>query len=145
MHISKNNPIMKKLFLTACLVMASVITAHAQVQPNGYVTPTTITLGESTTFIRDGSTPAGFAWSEATLWRPDGGYIVLGHVYTTPSSQAITPDAPGTYSIQYRLVDVNYDYQDQWITFTVLSPSNTGGGSGGDGGGDGGGVQLRQN
>ncbi len=131
---------MKKLLLAACLVLACQIAAHAQIQPAGYVSATTIAVGQSTTFYREGETPAGFGWTEATLWLPDGSYIVLGHVYTPSFFQSVGPTVPGTYWIQYRLVDVNQGYADQWISFTVVAnPGGPGGGGGGGGGGDDGG------
>jgi len=135
---------MKKLLLAACLVLACQVAVHAQIQPNGYVSDQTITAGGYTTFYREGDTPAGFGWTEATLWNPDGSYLVLGHQYTPSYSQPVGPTVPGTYWIQYRLVDVNQDYADQWISFTV-TPSNSGGPGNGGGPGDNPGDPRDQN
>lgn len=100
-------------------------TVFAQVSPNGYVTNSYFALGGSTTFVRDGSTANAFAWTEATLWNPDSSYTVLGNDYSgLPFSQSVTPSkGPGTYWIQYRLVDEFYNYEDQWISFTVYQPN----------------------
>lgn len=81
---------------------------------------TSIALGESITLTRDGiSTSAGFAWTEATAWLPGGGYDVLGNSSIKPSTTVYTPSLRGDYSIQFRYVDADYSYRDQWITFTV--------------------------
>ena len=116
---------MRKLLL-ALLVPLIAALGTAQVTPNGYVTATSLTEGQSTTFVRQGSTPAGFAWSEATLWHPAGGHTVLGQVQQNPYSQSITPSGGyGTYWIQFRLVDANIAFADQWISFKVNPPAPT--------------------
>jgi hypothetical protein len=90
------------------------------VSPDGSVSTPLIVApngtSPETSFTRDGYCSAGFAWSEATLWDPDGGDTVLGNEYVTPYSQDVFVGAGyGVYWIQYRLVDVDYDYEDQWI------------------------------
>jgi hypothetical protein len=91
---------------------------------NGSSPGCTITNDESNvSFYRGGICPNGFAWSEATLWLLSG-EIVLGNQYTQNGTSTITGESyltqgAGTYSIQYRLVDVDYNYTDQWLTIGV--------------------------
>jgi len=110
----------------------------AQVYPNGSVSTPGTFVGVDVTFTRNGSTPHGFAWSEATLWKPSGDYV-LGNEYTalpytqTVSGSTMLNQGVGTYTIQYRLVDLTYNYADQWIPINVLttysgSSSNSNGG-----------------
>jgi len=94
-------------------------------EPSGSVSPSTITNDSyNVTFERAGTCPNGFDWSEATLWLLSGD-IVLGNEYTAlPYYQTITgstelTQGKGTYQIQFRLVDVDYNYTDQWINITV--------------------------
>jgi hypothetical protein len=72
------------------------------------------------TLTRDGiSTSAGFGWTEVTVWLPDGSADVLGNDYSKPTSTVYTPPLNGEYTIQFRYVDADNSYRDQWITFTV--------------------------
>ena len=90
--------------------------------PMGSLSATCIALGESITFYRNGiSTRAGFGWTEATLWKPDYYYAheVLGNHSCTGTTDTITPTSRGEHSIQFRYVDANYAYRDQWLTFVV--------------------------
>lgn len=111
----------------------------------GWISPTA-TLSKSSvngpsdslTFQRDGSAEVGVAWTEATLWYPGSGNQVLGHAGYPPHGAGFSFDEPfpsqtlhgvanGQHAVQFRLVDNNIDYQDQWLYFTGY---NFGGGSG---------------
>lgn len=92
--------------------------AFGEVYPNASVNRMELQLGESIILTQAGETPSGFGWTENVIWRPDGRYEVLsgtslGSINYTPTS------GPGLYSYQFRLVDVNHDYADQWLTFIV--------------------------
>lgn len=86
--------------------------------PNASISPGSINDGESVVITRDGSATRGIAWTEATVWAPDGSYDVLGN--SGLGSSVYTPhNGPGVYSLQFRLVDNDINYADQWVTFAV--------------------------
>jgi len=117
-----------KLVATACAILASSVSSLSAwtIVPNNSASPTVILVGDNVTLSRSGTCSNGFAWSEATLWYPTGTTpddYVIGDVYVNPSQQTFqtpqsgtTGTALGTYSIQNRLVDVDYNYVDQWLT-----------------------------
>jgi hypothetical protein len=128
-------PTYKMKTLLNLLLVFMVCTAPSVVRaidpnPTGSVSPSTVTDDRTTvTFTRDGTCNDGFAWTEATLWRLTD-YVVLGNVYSSLYYQQTlnstgSPGAPymsqgpGTYWIQYRLVDIYYNYNDQWLTIGV--------------------------
>lgn len=97
----------------------------AAITTNASVSPSSIPLGSSVTLTRAGTTNFGLGWTENVIWRPDGSAQVLGNQQL--GSQAYTPNAgPGTYTYQFRLVDIYSNYKDQWIAFTVTLPPPTG-------------------
>lgn len=97
----------------------------ASITTNASVSPGTVALGSAVTLTRSGTTNFGVAWTENTIWRPDGSAQSLGNQQL--GSQSFTPaSGPGTYWYQFRLVDVYSNYRDQWISFTVTLPAPTG-------------------
>lgn len=77
-----------------------------------------IAAPDNVTLLLDGTADAGVARTENTIWQPDGtpdvlGNLPLGATTYTPKQGA------GQYWLQFRLVDANNNYQDQWISFTV--------------------------
>lgn len=104
--------------LSAIMMIAFVAPAFAQLTPSAAVTPDIIAEGQSVTLIRDGFAAAGIAWTENVIWQPNGQAVVLGNAGL--GSMPYTPTGgPGTYWYQFRLVDNNIAYQDQWISFKV--------------------------
>jgi hypothetical protein len=100
-------------------ITGCVITSSSSVSPG------TVSLGGSFTLTRDGWANFGIAWTEATLWKPDGTDQALGNGQL--GSQSYTPSAIGNYSVQVRIVDNSgYNYADQWLTFAVAFPTPTG-------------------
>lgn len=114
------------------LVLASTLFATAlwgQVTPSAWVVPSQgpdifdggwAATPDTVTYVLDGTAAAGVSRTELTLWLPDGtpqvwGDVGLGWHSFAPSG------GPGTYSFQFRLVDNNGDYADQWVSFTVTS------------------------
>ena len=92
---------------------ASIFASGAVFDGGGMVAPDTVTL------ILDGWADAGVMRTENTLWLPDGSPQVLGDLGL--GSHDYTPmSGPGVYWLQFRLVDINENFQDQWISFTVL-------------------------
>lgn len=92
----------------------------AVITPSSSVSPTTVTLGNAMTLTRSGSANFGIAWTENTIWKPNGSAEVLGNMGL--GSQSFTPTMVGNYSYQVRIVDNSaYNYTDQWISFTVTS------------------------
>jgi hypothetical protein len=101
---------------------------------SSYVSPTAIVYGggNSTTLYRDATANFGIAWTESTMWHPDGSAEVLGNLYApSPLGSAVyTPSAgPGTYYWQVRVVDNYSNYSDQLIalevnTATVNTPTS---------------------
>lgn len=91
----------------------------AVIVPNSTVSPASTAVGQPVTLTRAGSANFGIAWTENTVWRPDGTPQALGNL--PPGTQSYTPDAgPGAYAYQVRIVDNSaYNYVDQWISFTV--------------------------
>ena len=86
---------------------------------NASVSPGTISVGESVIITRDGQADAGIAYTEGTVWAPDGSYEFLSQGGL--GSDSYTPHSgPGTYSVQFRLVDNAGNFVDQWLTFTVM-------------------------
>ena len=101
--------------------VAASITCNASVSP--------IIVGESAldaqtvTLIRNGSANFGIAWTEGTIWRPNGTGYALSELPL--GSTTYSPDGGmGVYSYQYRIVDSYGNYKDQWLSFTVgnISP-----------------------
>jgi len=92
------------------------------IAPAGSVSPNSIFVTQSVTLDRAGSANFGIDWTQNTVWTPSGSPEVLGNYYSPNAlgTMTYTPDAgPGTYSWQFRIVDIYYNFQDQWITFTV--------------------------
>jgi hypothetical protein len=80
--------------------------------------------GNSTTLYRDATANFGIAWTENTIWHPDGTPEVLGNLYAPNplGSTVYTLSAgPGTYYWQMRVVDNYYNYVDQLVSFEVNS------------------------
>lgn len=93
---------------------------------SSYVSPTTLINGggNSTTLYRDATANFGIAWTENTIWHPDGSGEVLGNCYAPNplGSTVYTPSAgPGIYYWQVRVVDNYSNYADQLISFQVNS------------------------
>lgn len=100
------------------------ITAAA-LNPAATVNPTSVSLGNPVTLTRAGNPNFGLGWTEGTVWKPDGTAIGLGTMQY--GSQNYTPPGAGTYTFQFRIVDVYSNYADQWINFTVTGlPAPTG-------------------
>jgi len=85
---------------------------------SGYLVPSASVAGNGGVFqlIQDGQASSGVAWTESVVWRPDGspealGNGPLGSISYTPSG------GPGVYWYQFRIVDNNVNYKDQWIPF----------------------------
>jgi hypothetical protein len=118
---------MKMLRLTSMFagMFALSVSVHAQITPNASVTPNSINDGQSVTLIQDGYCAAGVAWTENVIWQPRSGADVLGNTSGLGSgSISYTPhDGPGTYWYQFRLVDNNINFQDEWVSFTVVASS----------------------
>jgi hypothetical protein len=94
------------------------LSLSAQVTANASVTPGAIFLGQSVTIVRDGQADAGIAYTEGTIWAPDGSYEFISRGDT--GSEMYTPhNGAGTYWLQFRVVDNNNAFVDQWISFTV--------------------------
>jgi hypothetical protein len=114
---------MKTLRFSTLLIafIASSFALRAQIVATASVTPNPIFAGQSVTIMRDGQADAGIAYCEGTIWAPDGTYDTLGQAGLGPESY--TPHSgPGIYWLQFRLVDNNVDFVDQWISF-VVNPS----------------------
>jgi Glycine-rich domain/Putative Ig domain/Rhamnogalacturonan I lyases beta-sheet domain len=94
----------------------------ASITTNASVSPTSTAVGLAVTLTRAGSANFGIAWTENTIWRPDGTPQGLGNLQL--GSQGYTPATQGTYWYQFRIVDGYYNYKEQWISFTAsgLSP-----------------------
>jgi chitodextrinase len=92
--------------------------AVAQISPNASVSPDAIYLGQSVQLYRDGTANFGVAFTDNTVWAPDGSYDALG-MMGLGGPTTYTPTMTGTYWYQFRLADIYYNYQDQWISFTV--------------------------
>src|SRR6185312_3406183 len=61
-------------------------------------------------------------WTENTIWPPSGSPVSLGDLGY--GSMSYTPSAgTGTYWYQFRLVDSHGNFVDQWVSFTVTSPT----------------------
>jgi len=96
----------------------------ATITPAASVSPTTVILSQSVTLTQAGTANFGVAWTENTIWDPNGSAEVIGD--KPLGSVTYTPDAgPGTYSYQFRLVDIYDNFEDQWITFEVDSATVT--------------------
>lgn len=92
--------------------------AAAQVIPAASINLSAIYFGQSVTLTRNGTCNFGLGWTENVIWPPTGSAQVLGDMGY--GSMSYTPNSgTGTYWYQYRLVDVYYNYMDQWISFTV--------------------------
>jgi hypothetical protein len=90
----------------------------AQITTNASASPSTITVGSSLPLTRDGTANFGLGWTENVIWPPGGGSQTLGNMAL--GSQSYTPSAGvGAYSYQFRVVDNNYNYKDQWLSFYV--------------------------
>lgn len=96
------------------------ITAAA-ISVNGSVSPNSIYNGQSVTLTRDGWANFGIAWFENSVFGPNGFSAGLGN--TGAGSMVYTPTAgPGDYWYRIRIVDNYYNYNEQWISFTVTTP-----------------------
>lgn len=92
----------------------------ASIAPGGSVGPQNISLGQSVTVTRNPSANFGVWYTQATVWRPDNSYYELP-LMTGNGSSNYTPDGGrGVYWVQYRVVDNNQNYVDQWIAFYVM-------------------------
>jgi len=87
------------------------------VQP-GYLVPAASVSGDAGVFqlIQDGQSSGGVAWTENVIWRPDGSPEVLGNAPLGSISYTAS-GGPGVYWYQFRIVDNNVNYRDQWISF----------------------------
>lgn len=91
---------------------ATILTNGTAFDGGGVTAPDTVTL------VLDGLADAGVSRTENTIWQPDGSPVVLGDLGL--GAHDFTPQGgAGLYWLQYRLVDANENYQDQWISFTV--------------------------
>lgn len=106
---------------TGSATLTWAITA-ASITTNASVSPSTSSLGSAITLTRDGSANFGVAWTENTIWKPDGSAQALGNMAL--GSANYTPAAgPGTYYYQFRVVDGYANFKDQWVSFTVNDAS----------------------
>jgi hypothetical protein len=97
----------------------------ASITTNASVSPAATSVGSAVTLTRSGTANFGIAWTENTIWKPDGTPQSLGNMQL--GSQSYTPAAQGTYWYQFRLVDSYNNYRDQWISFTATGlPAPTG-------------------
>jgi len=96
----------------------TVVLPESTITSAGSVTPDTLNTGDSVTITRDGSATRGVAYTDATVWAPDGSYDSLG--VSGFGSMTYTPHSgPGVYWLQFRIVANDNTYADQWISFTV--------------------------
>jgi predicted secreted protein len=100
--------------------------AAAVFTETSYVSPTSVMNGSTVTLYREGSANFGIAWTQNTVWLPNGNPYVVGNFYAPNplGSTVYTPGGgPGTYTWQFRIVDNYSNYQDQVVTFTVYTPA----------------------
>lgn len=93
---------------------ASVLTDGTPFDGGGVVAPDPVIL------VLSGTADAGVSRTENTLWQPDGSPDVLGDLGLGAHTY-VPHGGPGIYWLQFRLIDANDNYQDQWISFTVSS------------------------
>lgn len=92
------------------------------IMPNASVAPLQSPFGQYVTLTQAGEAGEGIAWTENVIWQPNSQPDVLGNKGL--GSITYMPHAgPGTYWYQFRLVDNYYNYEDQWISFTVEAPT----------------------
>ncbi|HEX2855459.1 MAG TPA: putative Ig domain-containing protein [Opitutaceae bacterium] len=90
----------------------------ASIAPTGSASPAIINLGQSVALTRNGTANFGVAYTENTVWRPNGSTYSLGTLGLGSSNY--TPDGgTGLYSYRFRLVDSLGNYSDQWIAIYV--------------------------
>jgi len=123
--------------LSAAIAHATTTSANGSVTASASVSASSVVVGSSITFYRGGSSnltatndPSTnpLTWTEATLWYPDGSYLVLGNEYApnalTPnviSGASLPTKSIGHNSIQLRAVLKDYQYVDDWTSFNVTS------------------------
>jgi hypothetical protein len=93
----------------------------ASITANGSISPTSVVLGNSVTLTRAATTNFGLGWTENVIWRPVSGPQTLGNLGLGTMSYTAA-DGPGTYTYQFRVVDIYSNYVDQWLTLTVTEP-----------------------
>jgi chitodextrinase len=98
------------------------ITVDAGIVPNGSVTPGAANIGDRVSIYRDGTTTLPYAWTETTIWRPDGTAAASFIDFTAQGVRQFQVNQAGTWYYQMRLVDSAYNFRDQWIPFTVDLP-----------------------
>lgn len=95
------------------------------VHPEVTFSASEITTAESVMIYRGGSVDNGpVAWTEATVWKPTyPTYTQLPIKYSNwNAADNYSPDdGEGEYTVQYRLVDNNIDYADDWEAFNVVA------------------------
>lgn len=101
-----------------------VITA-ASITGNASVSPGVAQLNQSVQIFRDGSANFGIAHTETVVWKPGGGYDYPGVAGASGSFTYTPPPTVGTYTIQFRVVDIYANYVDQTLTFNVAPPVQT--------------------
>jgi len=95
-----------------------------EITPQATVTPLQPSFGQTITLTQAGTAEAGIAWTENVVWQPNGQPDVLGNKGL--GTITYMPHAgPGTYWYQFRVVDNYYNYEDEWISFTVQAPSGS--------------------
>lgn len=109
----------RSLFLFAGMFALLSVSARAQITPNASVTPAPVDYGQSVLLVQDGSCDAGVAWTENVIWQPHSGPDVVGNTSGFGAIPYTPHDGAGTYWYQFRLVDNNINFQDQWISFEV--------------------------
>lgn len=113
-----------RLFLVLAGFLAFSFPLFAQITANASIAPDIVYVGQSVTIMRDGQAANGIAYCEGTMWAPDGTYDTLAQAGLGP--EAYTPHSgAGTYWLQFRLVDNNNDFVDQWISFVVSTAGLT--------------------
>src|SRR5579884_4020918 len=115
---------MKKNLIWICLgLFVAWFSSSARADsPQAYGYASGIPIVEHPVLLhRAGSSDEGIAWTEETVWRPDGGYDVIGNQYGDDSfdSNYYIPPIPGTYWVQLRVVDNDIDFTDYWYSFDV--------------------------
>lgn len=108
----------------ACLAViaakADVPSAYGWATGPQYYKDPSRTWHELIKLHRAGDSSEGIAWTEETVWRPDGGYDVIGNHYGASSfdTDAYEITMEGTYWIQLRVVDNDIEFTDYWYSIT---------------------------
>lgn len=105
--------------------VTKTFTVDSGIVTNGSVTPGASSIGDWVSVYRDGTTVLPYAWTETTLWKPDGSIAATYIDYARQGLRQLQVDQAGTWYYQMRVVDNAYNFKDQWIPFYVNLPRHS--------------------